>query len=90
MVRASGRNLRVGARGGRNTPTHGTLEGQPMGDLLGTITLAELQPSLVSEDVALTITDCQYVASYNWLDAQKATVLVPGQYAKVMLQARPS
>ncbi|KAI4225363.1 MAG: hypothetical protein L6R40_008375 [Gallowayella cf. fulva] len=49
-----------------------------MGDLLGTITLTELQSSVLSKDTALTITDCRYVASYNWLNGQKATILVPG------------
>ena len=61
-----------------------------MGDLLGTITLTELESSVRFRDATLTITDCQYVASYNWLNRQKATILVPGQYAKEMFNARPS
>ncbi len=90
MVRGSGTTWRFGARGGRNAPTRDSLEGQPMGDLLGTITLTELQSSVRFKDATLTITDCQYVASYNWLNRQKATILVPGQYAKEMFNARPS
>ena len=77
-VRGSGKNWRSSARGGRSAPTHDSLEGQPMGDLLGTITLTELQSSVRSKDAALAITDCQYVASYNWLNRQNATILVPG------------
>ena len=67
-----------------------SLKGQPMGDLLGTITLTEIQSSARFKDTTLTITDCQYVASYNWLNGQKAIILVPGQYAKDMFKARPS
>ena len=61
-----------------------------MGDLLGTITLTELQSSVRFKNTTLTITDCQYVASYNWLNGQKAIILVPCQYAKEMFEARPS
>ena len=80
---------RFSARGGRNAPTRDSLEGQPMGDLLGTITLTELQASVRFKDTTLTITDCQYVRSYNWLNGQNATILVPGQYAREMFKAKP-
>lgn len=78
MVRGSGTTWRSKARGGKNAPTRDSLEGQPMGDLLGTITLTELQSSVRFEDTTLTIIDCEYVASYNWLNGQKTTILVPG------------
>lgn len=80
MTRGSGSYQRFGSRGGSSAPTRDSLEGQPVGDLLGTITLTELQSSVHSRDAALTITDCQYIASYNWLNTQKGTILVPGQY----------
>lgn len=85
MVRGSGTNWR--SRGGRSVPTRDTLEGQPMGDLLGTITLTELQSSVRSKDSTPTITDCQYIASYNWLNGQAAAISVPGQYTKRCLKS---
>lgn len=90
MVRGSGTNWRLGTRGGRSAPTRDSFEGQPMGDLLRTITLTELQSSVRFKDATLTITDCQYIASYNWLDRQKATILVPGDYAKDIFKVRMS
>lgn len=51
----------------------------PLGDLLKTI----LAPRLVVEakDAALAseITDCQYVSSYDWLNDQTPTILIPGK-----------
>ncbi len=89
-ARGSGTSWRFNDRSGRSAPTHDSFEGQPVGDLLGTITLTEIQSSVRFKDTALTITDCQYIASYNWLDRQKATILVPGQYAKDILKVRTS
>lgn len=86
--RGSGTTWR-GARGGRGVPIHDSLEGQPMGDLLETITLTELQSSVRFKDLTPTITDCQYVASYNWLNGGKANILVPGQYSKEAFADRP-
>lgn len=76
--RGNGTNRIFSTPGGRNAPTRDYLEGQPMGDLLGTIALSELQSSVDFKDATLEITECQYLASYNWLDRQKATILVPG------------
>jgi len=87
-ARGSGTNWRFNARSGRSASTHDSIEGQPMGDLLGTITLTEIQSSVRFKDTTLTITDCQYIASYNWLDRQKATILVPGQYVKDIFKVR--
>ena len=78
MTRRGGTNWRFSAHGGRSVLVRDSLEGQPTGDLLGTITLNELQSSVRFKDAPLTITDCQYVASYNWLNGQEATILVPG------------
>ena len=90
MVRGSGTTWGSGARVGNNARTRDALEGQSTGDLLGTITLTELQPSVRFKNTNLTITDCQYVAFYNSLNGQKAKILVLGQYAKEMFKARPS
>ncbi|USP79059.1 uncharacterized protein yc1106_06333 [Curvularia clavata] len=54
----------------------------PLGSLLKTI----LAPDLVidAKDAALTgeITDCQYVSSYNWLNDQTPTIVIPGKPPK--------
>jgi len=51
----------------------------PLGQLLQTFKLSDLQ-SLTDRAVdSDTITNCEYVASYNWTDAKTPTILVPGK-----------
>lgn len=49
---------------------------EPGGKLLLTI-CPELERT-TSKGSKLTIEDCRYVASYNWLDGNHPTILVPG------------
>ena len=50
-----------------------------MGDLLEKIAFSDVQSSTRSEDVVPTIKDCKYIASYNWLNRNTPTIVVPGR-----------
>jgi hypothetical protein len=53
------------------------LEKYPLGDLVKLFRISDL--SLKPLDLA-EITDCQHVASYNWLNDEVPTIVVPGKY----------
>ena len=55
-----------------------------MGHLIGTIGLSEIQSTVELTDAAPTIEDCQYVASYSWLNRKKPTILVPGKFTDMI------
>ena len=38
------------------------------------------RPQDRSHDDAVAITNVQYLASYNWTDAEQPTIIVPGAY----------
>jgi hypothetical protein len=61
------------------------LERHPLGDLVKEFRISNL--SLKPID-SVEITDCQYVASYNWLNDKVPTIVVPGEFSSV--DARPS
>lgn len=48
---------------------------EPVGDLVTSFDTSEL-PRVETHP---TISDCEYVASYNWVDGKVPTILVPGQ-----------
>lgn len=52
------------------------------GELLRTITLSKIQSSPQFKDITPTIENCEYVASYNWLNKKRPTILVPGRGIK--------
>lgn len=45
-------------------------------ELVATITVGGLSPT----QIRATISDVEYVASYNWLDQKTSTILVPGRF----------
>ena len=49
-----------------------------MGKLLHTIRPGIEAMTSASKDIKPSIGDCQYVASYNWLDEKASIILVPG------------
>lgn len=49
-----------------------------IGPLLQTIKLEDIKPSNKFNDDSATITSCEYSASYNWMDTEKASITVPG------------
>ncbi|KAI8933539.1 hypothetical protein NX059_009276 [Plenodomus lindquistii] len=52
-------------------------EARPLGELLQTIQSSQLRQS--SHSTSTSIDDCQYVASYSWLDDTNATIITPGR-----------
>lgn len=65
------------------------IENHPIGQLLTTFNNSDLTMPLPgttrdsSRKVsvsALQISNCRYVASYNWLDSKEATIITPGQF----------
>ncbi|KAK4175048.1 hypothetical protein QBC36DRAFT_30004 [Triangularia setosa] len=53
----------------------------PLGDLVQTLEISDLDVNLGSKIASPTISDCKLVASYNWLDGMDSvpTILVPGK-----------
>jgi hypothetical protein len=52
-----------------------TTQEQPLGNLITSIDISDLS----RVETQLKIRDCEYVASYNWVDSKAATIIVPGQ-----------
>ena len=50
---------------------------EPVGKLL--LTIHPEQESTTSKGIIPTIEECQYVASYNWLEGVNPSILVPGR-----------
>ena len=71
---------RRGTYGGRTDQKAEPSMKAPVGELLRTITLSEVQLSLQFQDVVPIIEDCEYVSSYNWLNQKQQTILVPGRF----------
>ena len=78
-ARGSQSNWRGSARGGRTDPKGERQETRPIGPLIGTVRLSEVQSTAQSSEAAPTIEDCEYVASYTWLNRKEPTILVPGK-----------
>ncbi|KAF3919194.1 hypothetical protein AA313_de0200314 [Arthrobotrys entomopaga] len=75
-----------GGRGGRQLrpPPQPDIVKHPLGDLVSKITTKDLDKPTASDDNTLSgtavITDCEYVASYNWINDQNAsTIMAPGK-----------
>lgn len=69
-----------GVRGGyrkRNAQPQPDLVKHPLGELLATITNADLAEKNGKSDLS-TISGCQFVASYNWMNRATPTILTPG------------
>ncbi|KAF1998617.1 hypothetical protein P154DRAFT_408136, partial [Amniculicola lignicola CBS 123094] len=67
--------------GGAHTFTVPDTHKNPLGDIVTTISVSDLnEPPKRFKDTA-KISDCQYVASYNWLAEISPTIAVPGQPA---------
>lgn len=52
----------------------------PKGILISTITPTPIPSDAKLRSVTPKISNSEYIASYNWLDGKKATILVPGEY----------
>lgn len=61
----------------------------PLGPLLSTIVKTDLIVDSREYVPAARITDCQYVASFNWRDAWKPSVFIPGE-SPIRVAAYPS
>ncbi|KAF2450656.1 hypothetical protein P171DRAFT_479736 [Karstenula rhodostoma CBS 690.94] len=51
----------------------------PLGQLLQTLRLSDLQPHKDHTGGVNTIRNCEYVTSYNWSNSEAPTILVPGR-----------
>jgi hypothetical protein len=50
----------------------------PLGELLTTFSNRDLNQTLAADGDAASIKNCEFVASYNWIDATAPTITVPG------------
>jgi hypothetical protein len=84
--------LRRGGRGGRGgnaprtrpfpnskQPVTPDIQKHPLGPLLHTISQGSIESLLLDDPLNNTISDCELVASYNWLDEKTPTIVVPGE-----------
>jgi hypothetical protein len=78
--RGRGRGGRVPYFVKNREQTRPDLERHPLGGLVKELRSSNL--SLKPIDVA-EISDCQYVASYNWLSDEVPTIVVPGKTSSV-------
>ena len=63
----------------RSTVKREAIETQPKGKLIENITLSRVQSAHSGKDEKLMIEDCEYVASYSWIDSRASTILIPGK-----------
>ena len=80
-----GRGRGRGSGGGfgttRNSDTPQRPPSPPIGDLIDELRGFDVFTAAQAgnnNDETVGITDCKYVASYNWLDREDPTILVPG------------
>jgi hypothetical protein len=72
-------------RGGRTPFTKGReqikpdIEKHPLGELLKTFYSSDLGVDQGESAHRAVISDCEYVASYNWLNDRNPTIIVPGK-----------
>lgn len=55
------------------------LNKHPLGSLLETTKLSDLESTTESDGGDVSIQDCTYIALYNWLNQESPTILVPGK-----------
>ena len=41
------------------------------------------KPEAIPAELDVEISDVQYLASYNWIDAKTPTIVVPGSFASI-------
>ena len=63
------------------------IERHPLGKAVMSIRNSDLKSEEIELSRKVTINDCRYVASYNWLDEPTPTIIIPGkQFKKVRLR----
>lgn len=62
----------------RREVTKPDIEKYPLGRLLETFRTSDLKTKDGESTDAPVISDCQYVASYNWLNEEAPSIVVPG------------
>lgn len=69
-----------GGKGFYQTQTHAkpSTPSLPLGPLLKSFSLDDLSGSHHDKDGQVQITNCQVVASYNWMEKSKPTMVMPG------------
>lgn len=55
-------------------------ESRPLGELLAILEITDLGHAGHDSPIDATVRDCNYVTSYNWLDTESPTVVIPGQH----------
>ena len=70
---------RTSGRGGRAITRPDPVASLPMGALRGTISFAEIESVSRLNNDSVQIEEGEHVASYNWLNTETPTILVPGE-----------
>ncbi|KAF3314444.1 hypothetical protein TWF173_004787 [Orbilia oligospora] len=76
-----GRGGGRGGRGGRQSAPQPDIVKHPLGNLVAKITSKDIDLTASSDTLSATavITDCEYVASYNWMNESASTIMAPGK-----------
>ncbi|KAK6526383.1 hypothetical protein TWF694_004980 [Orbilia ellipsospora] len=82
-----GGGRRRGGRGGRQgapqrqAPLQPDIVKYPLGNLVAKITTKDIDLTASDDTLSTTavITDCEYVASYNWMNDSASTIMTPGK-----------
>ncbi|OLN96711.1 hypothetical protein CCHL11_02291 [Colletotrichum chlorophyti] len=61
----------------------------PLGSVIETVSIADLTEPASAFAPSARVTDCRFVASYNWLDKPKPSILVPGAPAQWTPRSEP-
>ncbi|KAK6496367.1 hypothetical protein TWF481_002392 [Arthrobotrys musiformis] len=86
--RGTGRGGDQGERGGRQgapqrqaPPQQPDIVKYPLGNLVTKITTKDIDLTASDDTLSATavISDCEYVASYNWMNENASTIMVPGK-----------
>ncbi|KAF3153579.1 hypothetical protein TWF569_001890 [Orbilia oligospora] len=76
-----GRGGGRGGRGGRQSAPQPDIVKHPLGNLVAKITTKDIDLTASGDTLSATavISDCEYVASYNWMNESASTIMVPGK-----------
>ena len=67
-----------GQNSGPNRRTEQVEDEETTGHMLYMLPRSELDSSDNDPEILPRITDCQFVASYNWIDNKQPTIMIPG------------
>lgn len=72
-------------RKGSGKPPLSSTSPPPLGEILATIQLEDLESGKTETDNYARITNTQYLTSYNWINGNSPQIMVPGENSNPIL-----